>query len=159
MLTHRDAIDVEAPTDISSDALADAVAMQEQGMRDSAPCRATAPPFARNETTIDDIPLCCWPLIVVDEPWGAAGNDEDRDGQPFALVEAGESWSLSASHEVLETVKVNVSHRRPIHHRDRRSASGTEDLLYLLCRSNQRPGAERVDVHQRKECRHITLAR
>ena len=35
MLTHRDAIDVEAPTDISSDALADAVAMQEQGMRDA----------------------------------------------------------------------------------------------------------------------------
>lgn len=76
-------------------------ALQKQAMRDLAPIwgvQATVDPFAR----LEDVPLGYWPIIVVGQVSGGAGVHLDRDGQPFALVEAGPSWSLTASHEMLE---------------------------------------------------------
>jgi hypothetical protein len=46
-----------------------------------------------------------WPIYVVGElEDGAAGVHQTDHGQPYALVLAGSTWSLSASHECLEMV-------------------------------------------------------
>jgi len=80
-----------------------AAALQKQAIRDFAPIwdiHATVDAFA----TLDDVPLGYWPIIVkddIDQP-GASGVHLDRNGQPFALVQYGEAWSLTASHEALE---------------------------------------------------------
>lgn len=78
-----------------------AAALQKQASRDLAPIwnvSATVSAFAR----LEDVPLGYWPIIVMKDVEDAAGYHEDEDGQPFAVVEAGESWSLTASHECLE---------------------------------------------------------
>jgi hypothetical protein len=78
-----------------------AAALQKQVTRDFTPIweiPATVDGFAR----LEDVPLGYWPVIVVRDVQDAAGVHLDRDGQPFALVEMGSSWSLTASHETLE---------------------------------------------------------
>ena len=80
-----------------------AAALQKQILRDVAPlwgveaCVAAFP-------TLRDVPLGYWPIVVIEnlhDP-GASGHHIDRNGQPFALVEHGPTWSLAASHECLE---------------------------------------------------------
>jgi len=78
-------------------------AVQKQVMRDFEPIwgvNATIDSFE----VLQDVPIGYWPVIVRDDIGvpGAAGIHLDDDGQPFALVEAGPGWSLTASHEVLE---------------------------------------------------------
>jgi hypothetical protein len=53
---------------------------------------------------LEDVPLGYWPMIVRDDIGfpGAAGIHLDRDGQPFALIQHSNSWSLTASHEAVE---------------------------------------------------------
>jgi hypothetical protein len=41
-------------------------------------------------------------VIIVDDVRGAAGYHQDSYGQPYPLVEYSASWSLTASHEVVE---------------------------------------------------------
>jgi hypothetical protein len=79
-------------------------ALQKQVARDFAPLwevSATVDAFAK----LEDVPLGYWRIVLVqsipDAP-GAAGIHLDKDGQPFALVDVGPSWSLTASHECLE---------------------------------------------------------
>src|SRR5262249_35805415 len=45
-----------------------------------------------------------WPIFVVDDTGysGASGLHLTDANQPYALVEAGQTWSLTASHECLE---------------------------------------------------------
>jgi len=80
-----------------------AAALQKQVARDYSPIwhvRATVSAFA----ALDDVPNGYWPVIVMDDIHvaGAAGVHQDKKGQPYALVEASDSWSLTASHETLE---------------------------------------------------------
>ena len=78
-------------------------ALQKQISRDFEPIwevPATIDAFI----VLEDIPIGYWPIVVeadINQP-GAAGIHEDQDGQPFALVEYTNSWSLTASHECLE---------------------------------------------------------
>ncbi len=75
-------------------------AIQKQVTRDLAPIwnvQATMDSFDR----LEDIPAGYWPVVVVEETQGS-GSHRDRNGQPLALVEAGPTWSLAASHEALE---------------------------------------------------------
>jgi hypothetical protein len=78
-------------------------ALQRQAIRDFRPVwdvEATVDWFPR----LEDVPLGYWPMIVktdIDVP-GAAGIHLDKDGQPFALITMSDSWSLTASHELLE---------------------------------------------------------
>jgi hypothetical protein len=55
-------------------------------------------------SNLEDVPLGYWPLIVRDDIGfpGAAGIHLDNDGQPFALIQHSNSWSLTASHEMVE---------------------------------------------------------
>lgn len=78
-----------------------AAALAKQVVKDFGPIwnvNATVDAFSRME----DIPLDYWPIILQADVQGAAGYHEDDNGQPFALVEFGKEWSLTASHECLE---------------------------------------------------------
>jgi hypothetical protein len=80
-----------------------AASLQRQATRDFGPLwdvSATLDAFPR----LEDVPVGYWPIIVetdINTP-GAAGVHEDKNGQPFALVSMSDSWSLTASHEMLE---------------------------------------------------------
>src|SRR6266576_6124641 len=80
-----------------------AAALQRQATRDFGPIwniLATVDSFPR----LEDVPVGYWQLIAatdIQRP-GAAGVHEDKDGQPFALIAMSDSWSLTASHEMLE---------------------------------------------------------
>ncbi|MFE0379587.1 hypothetical protein ACFW1M_29415 [Streptomyces inhibens] len=80
-----------------------AAALQKQATRDFAPLwqvPATVDAFDR----LKDVPVGYWPMIVRDDIGqpGAAGVHLDKNGQPFSLIQYSESWSLTASHEMLE---------------------------------------------------------
>jgi hypothetical protein len=80
-----------------------AAALQKQATRDFGPLweiEANVSGFAK----LEDVPTDYWPVIVRDDikTPGAAGVHEDKNGQPFALVEFSDQWSLTASHETLE---------------------------------------------------------
>ncbi|KJY28855.1 hypothetical protein [Streptomyces katrae] len=78
-----------------------AAALQKQATRDFAPLwqvNATVDAFDR----LEDVPVGYWPLIVVDDVPGAAGYHTDENKQPYSLIEYSDSWSLTASHEMLE---------------------------------------------------------
>ena len=86
-----------------ADLLPVSAALQKQVTRDFGPIwdvEATVDPFA----SLDDVPLDYWPVMVRDDIGtpGAAGVHEDNNGQPFALVQFSNEWSLTTSHEVLE---------------------------------------------------------
>jgi len=76
-------------------------AIQRQLIRDFNPIwdiDATIDAFERPE----DIPLGYWPIRIVDTFDDGGQHRVGLDDQPFALVAAGTSWSLAASHEALE---------------------------------------------------------
>ena len=80
-----------------------AAALQKQAVRDFCPIwqiPASVDAFDK----LKDVPVGYWPLIVRDdigEP-GAAGVHMDKNGQPLSLIQYSDSWSLTASHEMLE---------------------------------------------------------
>src|SRR5262249_43354933 len=84
-------------------------AIQKQLIRDFGPIwnvDATIDPFVK----LEDVPLGYWRILVVDT-FAKGGQHRDRNGQPFALVAAGSSWSLVASHEALEMLADPFSSR------------------------------------------------
>jgi hypothetical protein len=103
MLTMNLALVSEVEGHDPSDVSTVAAALQRQAARDLGPIwdrTATVDAFPR----LEDIPVGYWPMIVetdIGQP-GAAGVHMDKDGQPFALITMSDSWSLTASHEMLE---------------------------------------------------------
>jgi hypothetical protein len=90
-------IDDHDPTDMARVG----AALQRQATRDFGPVwdvRATLDVFPK----LEDVPVGYWPMMIVEDVQGAAGIHLDKDGQPFALIEMSDSWSLTASHEMLE---------------------------------------------------------
>ena len=77
-----------------------AAAIQKQVTRDFGPIWNVAATVSYFPTH-DAVPLGYWPVFVVDSA-PAAGTHIDHAGLPIAYVEYGVSWSLAASHEVLE---------------------------------------------------------
>ena len=78
-----------------------ASALSKQVQRDFGPIwdvDATVSAFLK----LEDVPTGYWPIIVMQNVQDAAGYHEDQNGQPFAVVEFGDQWSLTASHECLE---------------------------------------------------------
>jgi hypothetical protein len=110
-----------------------AAALQRQVTIDAAPIwnlSATVAAFR----TLKDVPLGYWPIIVrqdIAQP-GAAGVHEDQGGQPFALVEYGPTWSLTASHELLEML-VDPSGNRVEAGPSPRADQGTVEFLVEVC--------------------------
>lgn len=77
-------------------------ALQKQLSRDLGQIwdiNATIDAFAR----LEDVPLAYWPILVQEDIHvDAAGVHMDKNGQPFALVQYSNRWTLTASHEMLE---------------------------------------------------------
>jgi len=108
-----------------------AAALQKQVTRDFAPIweiKAHVNAF----TSLDDVPSDYWPVIVVEDVKGAAGVHEDQDGQPFALVEFGQDWSLTASHETLEMLGDPFG-RRLVAGQSPRPGQGRVQFLVEVC--------------------------
>jgi hypothetical protein len=87
---------------------------------------------------LEDVPPGCWPLMVVDRAEGPLGSRVDRDGQPFALIEAGDSWSLSASQACLEML-VDPSGNRLVSADSAISGQGSVDFLMEICKPTADP--------------------
>src|SRR5689334_10658036 len=103
MLTKNLALVSEVDGHDPSDVARVAAALQRQATRDFAPIwetSATVDAFPR----LEDVPVGYWPMMVMDDikQEGAAGIHMDKDGQPYALITYGDSWSLTASHEMCE---------------------------------------------------------
>jgi hypothetical protein len=85
--------------------LAVSAALQKQLTRDFTPIwsvQATISPFMHPE----EVPSGYWPVHIMDAipAPGAEGYHTDEHHQPFALVRWSPSWSVTASHEMLEMV-------------------------------------------------------
>lgn len=103
MLTISVALVSEVDGHDQSDLARVTAALQRQAIRDFRAIwdvEATVDSFP----LLEDVPLGYWPMIVRDDIGfeGAAGIHLDKDGQPFALITMSDSWSLTASHELLE---------------------------------------------------------
>jgi hypothetical protein len=80
-----------------------AAALDKQVTRHFGPLwsvRATVDPVF----SLEDIPVGYWRIVLRDriKARGADGFHKNRFGQPFAVMALTDSWSLTASHEVLE---------------------------------------------------------
>jgi hypothetical protein len=103
MLTNNVAVVSEVKDHDPSDVARVSAALQRQAIRDFRPVwdvESTVDYFPK----LEDVPVGYWPIMIRDDIGtpGAAGIHLDKDGQPFALVTMSDSWSLTASHELLE---------------------------------------------------------
>src|SRR3954469_955111 len=108
-----------------------AAALQKQATRDLAPlwsvsASVVAFPSLRN------IPAGYWPVVIVDDVQRAAGYHQDDHGRPYALVEYSASWSLTASHEVLEML-VDPFGKRIAAGRSPKPGQGQVEFLVEAC--------------------------
>src|ERR671925_516569 len=133
MLTMNLALVSEVEGHDPSDVSTVAAALQRQAARDLGPIwdrTATVDAFPR----LEDIPVGYWPMIVetdIGQP-GAAGVHMDKDGQPFALITMSDSWSLTASHEMLEML-VDPFGNRVVPGRSVKRGQGRVEYLVEVC--------------------------
>jgi hypothetical protein len=86
----------------SQDLTAVATAINLQASRDFGPTWGVSATVAALPGAAG-VPPGVWPVFVVDNlPPTEGGVHQSRHRQPYALVELGDSWSLSASHECME---------------------------------------------------------
>lgn len=89
-----------------------AAALQIQVNRDFTPIwgiDATISAFDQ----LADVPTGFWPIIIRNDIGfpGAAGIHLDENKKPFGLVQASNRWTLTASHEILETLADPMGNR------------------------------------------------
>ena len=89
-------------------------ALQKQASRDLGPSwnvQATVDAFSK----LEDVPVGYWPIVIMDNinTPGAAGVHEDKDGQPFALVQFSQGWSLTARTTTARSTHTAGAARRP----------------------------------------------
>ncbi len=133
MLTINLALVSEVEDHDPSDVSRVAAALQRQATRDLGPVwevEATVDAFPR----LEDVPIGYWPMIVrddIDVP-GAAGIHIDKEGQPLALITMSASWSLTASHEMLEML-ADPFGNRVIAGRSPKRDQGRVEFLVEVC--------------------------
>jgi hypothetical protein len=131
MLTENLALVSEIEDHDPSDVARVAAALQRQVTRDFAPIwdvSATLDGFPR----LEDVPVGYWPMMIVPDVQGAAGVHLDKDGQPYALIEMSDSWSLTASHEMLEMLADPFGNRL-IPGRSIKRGQGRVEYLVEVC--------------------------
>lgn len=87
-----------------------AAALQTQLDRDFSPIwgpRAQVTALASG----DAVPPRTWPVFIVDQPDAGLGVHLDQNGKPFAEVQSGDTWSITASHELLEMLVDPLGHK------------------------------------------------
>jgi hypothetical protein len=133
MLTINLAVVSEVDEHDPSDVARVAAALQRQATRDFGPIwdvTATVDALPR----LEDVPIGYWPMIIRDDinvP-GAAGIHLDKEGQPFALITMSDSWSLTASHEMLEML-ADPFGNRVIPGRSPKRDQGRVEFLVEVC--------------------------
>ena len=103
MLTRHVALVSEESSIDMSELSAVAAALQKQVTRDFSPLWRIDADVAAY-ASLEQVPLDYWPVVIMDDIGdpSAAGYHEDQHGQPFALVQYSDGWTLTASHETLE---------------------------------------------------------
>lgn len=145
-LTANVALVSDTPVVDSSQVSLAAAAINKQVARDFGPLwnvDATVSAFDK----LEDVPVDYWPVIIrddINQP-GAAGYHTDDNGQPFSLIQADDSWTLTSSHEVLEMLADPFGNRTiagspPSNSPD--PVSGFDRVVYLVevcdpCEDNQ----------------------
>lgn len=127
-------IDGHDPSDLSKVS----AALQRQAVRDFGPVwdvRATVDAFPK----LEDVPIGYWPMMIVPDVEGAAGIHLDQDGQPFALIEMSDSWSLTASHEMLEMLADPFGNRL-VPGRSVKRGQGRVEYLVEVCDPSEAAG-------------------
>jgi len=126
------ALTVEKPKLVSLSELTKVgAALQKQVTRDFSPLwgiHGIVSAFA----TPEDVPLGYWPVIVTEKVHGAPGYHQDNSGMPFSLVQAGDSWSLIASHETLEML-ADPFGKRLIAGQSPKRGQGRVEFLVEVC--------------------------
>ncbi len=90
---------------------------------------ATVAAFAR----LEDVPIGYWPVVVTTRDLGGQdGTHLDTDGSPYALVEAGPAWSLTASHECIEMI-LDPFGNRTVAGASPREEQGRAEFLVEVC--------------------------
>jgi hypothetical protein len=108
-------------------------AIQKQVSRDLGPIwdiQASVSAF----DTLEDVPLGYWQVIIKDNiGYDAAGIHLNSDnGQPFALVQYSDDWSLTISHEALEML-VDPSGNRTVATNSPKPDQGRVLVLVEVC--------------------------
>ena len=123
LVSRTNAIDIAEMLSVSA-------AIQKQIIRDFGPLwsvDATIDAFAKME----DVPLDYWQILIVDT-FDHGGQHRERNNQPYALVAAGSSWSLAASHEALEML-ADPSGNRIVAGPSPVEAQGRVEFLVEVC--------------------------
>src|SRR5947207_10552082 len=87
-----------------------AQALQIQLDRDFTPCRrvhAQVQALGLGEA----VPARAWPMTILDQSSAGLGVHLDKNGKPFAEIQAGNDWSITASHELLEMLVDPLGHK------------------------------------------------
>src|SRR3954466_4252577 len=138
MLTINLALVSEVEGHDASDVSRVAAALQRQATRDFQPIwtvSATVDALPK----LEDVPVGYWPMMIVPDVKGAAGIHLDQDGQPYALIEMSDSWSLTASHEMLEML-ADPFGNRGVAGRSPKRGQGRVEFLVEVCDPSE--GAE-----------------
>ena len=129
MFTHQIALVCQSKKIKLSELTKGSAALQKQASKDLSPIwgmQATVDVFQ----DLKDIPLGYWPVIImdqIDDP-DAAGYHDDKNHQPYALVEYSHSWTLTCSHEICEMLVDPYGNKM----RSGLSPNGKERVHYLV---------------------------
>lgn len=107
-----------------------AQALQTQVERDFTPVwgvHALVQAIDRNQ----DVPKGAWPMRILDKSDAGLGVHLDNNGKPFAEIQAGADWSITASHEMLEML-VDPLGKKLISDKDIDPASDFHQVQYLV---------------------------
>ena len=107
-----------------------AQALQIQVDRDFTPIwgvHALIQAIDRNQT----VPKGAWPMRILDKSDAGLGVHLDKNGKPFAEIQAGTDWSITASHEMLEML-VDPLGKKLISDGDIDPASDGHQVEYLV---------------------------
>jgi hypothetical protein len=59
----------------------------------------------------EKVPKGAWPMMVLDQPDAGLGVHLNKGRKPFAEIEFGDDWSITASHELLEMLVDPLGHK------------------------------------------------
>ena len=59
----------------------------------------------------ENVPAKAWPMSILDQSEAGLGVHLDKNGKPFAEIQAGDDWSITASHEMLEMLVDPLGHK------------------------------------------------
>jgi hypothetical protein len=105
-------------------------ALQAQVDRDFTPIwgvHALVQAIDRNQA----VPKGAWPMRILDQSDAGLGVHLDNHGKPFAEIQAGADWTITASHEMLEML-VDPLGKKLISDRDIDPASDGHQVQYLV---------------------------